>query len=123
MEYILRLAHEYEHRPKTCLLDTLLFQDGIEKAVQEFLQTWASTVPEHIKNLLQERIIRPIHIIKNRRLYLEYTWPNANEVCVKCPREGDPEVYISVSPTHVLIRDKEFGLREIALPAVWDEST
>jgi hypothetical protein len=123
IDYILRLAKDYESCTHTANMERFILQDGLESAIQDFLRDWVKTIPEEKKRLLGDRIMRPAYYIENKRLELEYVWLNTNEVCVKSSHEDDTEIYISISPTHILIRDKEFGMREVAFPTLWGEST
>jgi hypothetical protein len=119
IDYILRLAKDYEDCAHTTNMERFILQDGLENAIQDFLRDWVKTIPEEKKRLLGERITRPVYYIENRRLELEYIWLNTNEVCVKSPHEDEVHMYISITPTHILIRDKQFQMREVAYPVAW----
>jgi hypothetical protein len=114
MEYILSLATEYETRTDLNQIDRFRLQDDLENAITSYLGSWLSNISDDMIILFGERLRRPIDYIRTRKAQLEYIWLTPKEVCVKYPCIEEPELYISVSPTHILLRDKQYGMKEIA---------
>lgn len=119
IEYIFELAKQYENRHKLSISKGLVILDNLENAITAFLRGWALTIPDTQINLFRDRIRRPMEFIINRKFYLDHIWLQANEITVKVTTNRIVEMYICITSNTILIRDKEFGLREIAFPIVW----
>jgi hypothetical protein len=85
-------------------------------AIQDMLLRWADTVHQDLRNLLRDRINRPIVFIQTRDFQLEYSWINAKEICVRYETDAVVEMYISITPTYILVKDAQFNMREAAFP-------
>ena len=115
---ILKFATEYENRGGRSLSEGLRILDNLEHAVSVFLKEWVRTIPEEQKSFYRESIRRPIDYINKRRFHLHNIWLSANEVTVKYTDMGKPEMYITVTPSHILVRDKEYAMKESAFALV-----
>ena len=84
--------------------------------IQTMLLRWADTVHQDIRNLLRDRITRPIEYIQTRTFQLDYTWLNAKELCVHYETDAVVEMVLSITPTYILVKDRHFAMREAAFP-------
>lgn len=91
-------------------------RDVIRMTIQRVLERWADSVSKEKRALYRNRIERPIEYIKTRRFQVEFVWTNAKEVVVKYITNGIADMYISITPKLILVKDYEFGMKEAAFP-------
>ena len=107
---LLFLAECYENEPTNENHHSLL------TSIQDILLRWADSVPQEVRSLLRDRIIRPIEYIQTHSFHLDYSWLNAKEICVHYETDAVVEMYISITPSYILVKDKQFNMREAAFP-------
>jgi hypothetical protein len=100
--YERELTHEHYHDVMTSLQDILL--------------RWAASVPHDMRTLLRDRITRLIEFIQTREFILDLLWLKANELCVRYETDGVVEMYVSITPKYILVKDCQFNMREAAFP-------
>jgi hypothetical protein len=92
----------------------------LEESIRTILVMWADSVPEAKRKLLRERLMRPIEFIHNESFYLDAEHLRGEEVRVRFEKEGVVEMYISITPKYILVKDAHFNMREAAFPLTWD---
>jgi hypothetical protein len=107
---LLLLAECYENEP------TNENHHSLVTTIQTLLLRWADSVHQDVRNLLRDRINRPIEYSQTRNFKIEYSWLNAKEICVRYETDAVVEMYISITPTYILVKDKQFNMREAAFP-------
>ncbi len=89
------------------------------ESIEAILVMWADSVPEAKRTLLRERLTRPIEFIHTRSFFLDAEHLRGEEVRVRFEEEGVVEMYISITPKYILVKDAHFNMREAAFPLSW----
>jgi hypothetical protein len=90
------------------------------ESIKTILVMWADSAPEAKRKLLRERLTRPIEFIHKEIFYLDAEHLRGEEVRVRFEKEGVVEMFISITPKYILVKDSQFNMREAAFPLSWD---
>jgi hypothetical protein len=96
----------------------ILLQELLE-SITTILSMWADSVPEAKRKLLRERLTRPIEFINTKSFYLDSENLRGEEVRICFEEEGLVEMFISITPKYILVKDAHFNMREAAFPLTW----
>jgi hypothetical protein len=97
----------------------ILLKELLE-SIKSILIMWADSVPEAKRKLLRDRLTRPIEFIHKETFYLDAEHLRGEEVRVRFEKEGVVEMFISITPKYILVKDAHFNMREAAFPLSWD---
>lgn len=95
--------------------------EDLDKSVQAFLDNWAYRIPESALKLYRDRLERPKRYIQNRKIHENIVWLTdvTKEITAIYKTDGKEDMAITITPKHILVRDSEFGNREILFPFVF----
>ncbi len=118
-DYVFAAAARYETRYGVSSAEQELLYREFCDAIQTFLLSWAKCIPEDKLNLLRERLQRPKTYIETRKFIFQHAWVNAKEIWVQYFTNGSTDLILSITPKLILVKDKQFGMREAAFPINW----
>lgn len=118
-DYVFAAATRYENRNRVSSAEQELLYRELCDAIQTFLLSWVKYIPEEKLKLLRERLERPKIYIETRKFIFQHAWVTAKEIWVQYFTNGSTDLILSITPKLILVKDKEFGMREAAFPINW----
>lgn len=115
-ESVFILANKYENDETLSPYEKEKMREAITIAIQNVLKHWVHRLPEEKIKLFGDRLKRPMDFIQNRIFHLDIIWSRGKEVVIHYKTNDQIELIISITPNLLLIKDREFYMREAAFP-------
>jgi hypothetical protein len=119
VESVFILADKCENDPTFSPYEKHMMREALILAIKNVLQRWVLQIPEEKLKLFGERLKRPVDYINNRLFQLDILWTRAKEVSIHYTTDGKIDMYISITPNLILVKDDKFQMREAAFPVQW----
>jgi hypothetical protein len=117
-ESVFILANKYENDQSLSPYEKFMMQEALIIAIKNVLKRWALSLPEEKIKLFGERLKRPVEYINNRNFHLSTVWSRGKEVVIQYKTNEQIDMIISITPKLILIKDKEFYMREAAFSVI-----
>jgi hypothetical protein len=115
-ESVFILANKYENDETLSPYEKETMREAITVAIQNVLKRWTLRLPEEKLKLFGDRLKRPVNFIQNRIFHLDLIWARGKEVVIHYKTNEQIDLIISITPKLLLIKDREFYMREAAFP-------
>jgi hypothetical protein len=97
-----------------------LVEENVDMTIQDILQEWAESIPQAIIELYGTSLIHLRGILMTRKPIYARIYAVLNEIYVKYTTNYSMDLYITLTPTSVIVQDTAHSLHDKTFPIHWD---
>jgi len=95
-------------------------EENIDPTIQDILREWAESIPQTIIELYGTSLIHLRGILMTRKPIYVRIYAILNEIYVKYTTKYCMDLYITLTPTSVIVQDTAHSLHDKTFPLHWD---
>ena len=100
--------------------ERVLVEENVDMTIQDILQEWAESIPQAIIELYGTSLIHLRGILITRKPVYTRVYSILNEIYVKYTTNYSMDLYITLTPTSVIVQDTTHSLHDKPFPLHWD---